>query len=154
MGEKNQAKWIGIRPTDPAEDIPITQTDASKLKATIQEPLNVTPKRKEGSQVTRINSAQNSTAVIYTVPTGQTLYLCLVVPSCIAVATGYGRVFIRDENDNVLFSICWLQKPANDGHAVGIPFNPPLEIPGDYDICVQSLQADFHMYGFIFGYLI
>ena len=154
MPEGNMIKWVGIRPTDPAEDIPITQTDPSKLKATIQEPLNVTPKRKEGSQVTRISGVQNGLSVIYTVPSGHKLYLCTIVLSCIASSTGHGRLGLRNENDVVLFNISWIQKSANDGHSVSIPFNPPMEIPSDYDIFVQSYQTGFNIYGFIFGYLI
>ena len=36
MGEANQSRWWGIRPTDPEEDIPVKQFDPADLQATVR----------------------------------------------------------------------------------------------------------------------
>ena len=134
MGETNQVKWVGIRPVEPREAIPIQ------------------PYGDFGTQVVKNNHANNSTVIIHTVTSGKTLYLCSITLSVDPIANGYGWFYVRDTNDNTVYSFFRPRRQANDGEMVSATFNPPLKIPDGYDICLMSEVDGFHMYGFIFGY--
>jgi len=134
MGEKNNVRWVGIRPTDPREAIP-TQ-----------------PYGDFGTQVAKYAWVENATSIIHTVSAGKTLYLCSIALSVDAVADGRGRMFVRDDTDTIQYYFFRARRPAGSGEMVPLTFNPPLQIPEGWDICVWSEVADFHLIGFIFGY--
>lgn len=107
-----------------------------------------------GIQVAASADIDNGTVIIHTVTAGKTLYLCHYMWSIwnISGGNGWGRLQVRDAGDAQVYLI--VDSGAADDFAYGISgnFNPPLEVPAGYDICVISGQADCWVSGFIHGY--
>jgi len=134
MGEPNQVKWRGIRPVEPREAIPVQ------------------PFGDFGTQITKSVYANNATKIIHTVSSGKSLYLCSVALSVFPTALGEGYIYVRDENDTTQYYILVTRRQENDGEMVSMTFNPPIQIPAGWDICVVSSATNFKLRGFIFGY--
>lgn len=78
MGEANIQKWIGIRPTDPAESIPITK-GTDERKSTAETPAN---KVKIGTTSTQILDAETTrSSFIIRNTGGQNVYIRLGTPA-------------------------------------------------------------------------
>ena len=134
MGEKNQVKWVGIRPVEPREAIPIQ------------------PYGDFGTQIAKDEYANNGGSTIHTVTSGKNLYLCSIAFSIFPTANGRGLFYVRNESDVTQYEFFDIRRQANDGFAVSMSFNPPLVIPEGWDICVYSYDSGFYVKGFIFGY--
>jgi len=95
MGEANQVKWVGIRPTEPAETIPVEEqsplTEIGVKPVTPRQAIPIQPYRDFGTQVAAHNWVEGGTRVIYTVSSGKSLYLCSVAFS--VYPTGWTREF-------------------------------------------------------------
>lgn len=181
-GEPNQTRWIGIRPTNPEEDIPVKQDTAADLKATVTQAekdrtvtnataanlkaevtqaaiaRRVAGLRPSGTtQIIACDSATNTTTIIHTVTGGKTLYLQAV--SILAVTSegiGYGhsgQVSVRDTGDNFKYILVGASFD-NYGNFPGVfaVFPVPIEIPANYDIYISTDEAHATAYGTIFGW--
>jgi len=121
--EPNEVKWVGVRPAH------------------------------KGTQIFKDATAENGITVIHTVSSGKTLYLCEVMLRCIYNVTGWGQLYVQDNNDIFVRDLCLINpiantiKPTDHNH-----FWPPVEIPSAYDICVQSNAAGLIARGAIFGW--
>ncbi len=136
LKETNRERQIGIIPSQGADPIPVGKIPDG------------------GTQVLKSNVAENSTAILYTVTTGKTLYLSTATLS-VAFSpdvTGTSALFLRDQNDANAVIIFSVTHVSINGFAVGQSFFPPLEIPALWDICVSSGIAGLYAYGFIHGY--
>jgi len=134
MGEANQVKWRGIRPVEPREAIPVQ------------------PFGDFGTQVAKDNYVDNSIVIIHTVTNGKTLHLCNISLSVYPQTDGYGWFYVRDTNDTIVYHFFRPRRLAYDGEMVTMTFNPPLQIPEGYDICLMSEVEGFFIHAFIFGY--
>jgi len=156
MGEKNKVRWVGIRPIDPPETIPVEEqsplTEISVKPVSPRQAIPIQPYGDFGTQIVKYAWVENATAIIHTVSAGKTLHLCSIALSVDAVADGRGRMFVRDDSDTIQYYFFRPRRPAGNGEMVGLTFNPPLKISEGWDICVWSENADFHLIGFIFGY--
>jgi len=178
MAEKDQMRWVGIRPTDPSETIPVEEqsplseiaikptsppetipveeqsplTSIRVKPASPRETIPIQPYKDFGTQIAKDYWANNSTGIIHTVTSGKSLYLCSVSLSFYNTSAGYGNMFVRDTSDNVQYRLLEIRRQANDGISVPLTFNPPLVLPAGWDICVYSGASDVLVRGFIFGY--
>jgi hypothetical protein len=151
-GEANQVKWVGVRPTNPEEDLPVKQADKTKLLATV---YPYVPVRPVGStQVAKHNIATNSTVTIHTVTAGKTLYLCSIAFSIDnRAAAQAGGSFGVYNGAGALQYYFWIgSAPANDTKQASLSFNPPLELTAGWLIKVSSNLAAVDVLGFIHGY--
>jgi len=156
MGEKNRVRWVGIRPTDPPETIPVEEqsplTEIGVKPVSPRQAIPTQPYRDFGTQIAKEGNAVNATVIIHTVSTGKTLYLCSVSFSVYPTANGMGALYCRDTDDALQYIFFIIRRQANDGFATAMSFNPPLVIPAGYDLCVRSWNDGFDTRGFIFGY--
>lgn len=156
MPEANQVNWIGIRPTNPEENIPVKQSDETLLNATVTQASNVRevyPKRKTGTtQIAKYQTANNGTEIVHTVTTGKTLFLCTIVLSALPVATGGITIEVTNASDVWQYYIVSSMFLINEGAVSPIPFNPPLEIPAGYKIKITSDTVNFYARIFVYGW--
>jgi len=106
-----------------------------------------------GSQIFHNAIATNARVILYTVPSGKTLYLCETTVRTDSNVTGWCYVHVRDITDTFVRVLCMINVIAN----VIIPtdhnhFWPPVEIPENYTIAVESNTAGLNAYGSIFGW--
>ena len=181
MGEANQFKWVGVRPTEPEENIPIKTdyskasvkayaadgTDTHKVNVT-NSSINVNCHAADGTKVIPVfqnipenaqkvcsyNYAENAWAVVYTVPSGKLLYLCLAILMVNAAANGEGMLCVFDNTGIFQYCLAVTRKAAGDGDTYPISFPIPLEIPSGWEIRVYSSASSFYSYSFILGYLL
>jgi len=134
MPEGNMMRWVGIRPTDPREAIPIQ------------------PYADFGTQIAKHVTANNQTSIIHTVSNGKNLYLCTATLSCLLTVTGNFCMFVRDDSDTTRYYIAYCRRQADDGICIPVTFSPPLVIPEGWDVCIWSGANGVQIQGFIFGY--
>lgn len=107
------------------------------------------------TQVLKRVSANNAITIIYTVPSGKTFYLCNMHMSGVnaggALATGYVYIRTGAPAETVRWDI---NCQDADQRIIDIPFNPPVEMPEDYQILVRSMLANYHLFTTIHGYTI
>lgn len=121
--EANQVKWVGIRPGH------------------------------NGEQIAKHHVAVNTTAIIHTVTSGKTFYLSSASYMIYYTGAGFAIMSVRDLSDVAVYHLGMGYKAANDPTiTLPISFPQPLEIPAGYDIYLQSLAADLHVFGFIHGW--
>jgi len=107
----------------------------------------------KGTQVTKRNAAVNATQIVHTVTTNKTLFLCFASFHYDDTAVnGYGTMLVRDASDVVQYYIFDLNMRAVGQIMNSGSFNPPIEIPAGWDICVTSSLATGTASGFIFGW--
>lgn len=122
--EKNRAAWVGVRPGHNGE-----QVDDTKV----------------------IN---NSTAIVYTVPAGKTLYLCNINVSVYTNVAGGFYVAVRDAGDaNAEYfyrGISHINLPVPPAI---INWRQPREIPTGYDLFgwsgADGLYVNIYWFGWI-----
>lgn len=121
--ETNQVKWIGTRPGH------------------------------NGEQVVKSNNAINATSIVHTVTAGKTFYLCLAT-FCLVDAVGAGMLFVRNGADVAQYTIIRsdIETLVGSTSPLLIPFNPPIEIPASWDICVEATGVGCNANGFVFGW--
>lgn len=134
MGEKDQVKWLGVRPTDPEE-----------ILTRFEPPYDCT-------YINVYNSADNGTTVLYTVPASTLFYLTDIIGNIRSSAAGEGRIYVRDTGDVFLYPLLWIGALIGDGKFCCHSFNTALQIPAGYDIILTSNAANCTMYGSITGY--
>lgn len=134
MPEGNQVKWVGIRPTDPEENIPI--------KAGLK------------TDIAKSNSVSNGVANIHIVTTGKTLNLTAArfFVRNTSGATGTARMEVRNASGVVQYDLFALDCQTGVDVASSLSIFPPLEISADWDIQVRSGQANVGVFGFMCGY--
>ena len=137
MGEVNQFKWVGVRPILPYEAIPVFQSIPENAQ-----------------RVWAYNWAEDTWVVVYTVPSGKSLYLCLAILMASAAADGVGMLCVYNDAGTFQYCLAVTRKAAGDGDTYPISFPIPLEIPSGWEIRLYSNASSFHSYGFIFGYLL
>lgn len=121
--ELNQVKWVGVRPGH------------------------------NGTQVLKENYVSNATLVLHTVTAGKTLYLCSAYASYYISATGIiGRLFVRDVADFTVYSFSICNSGALGQMESTPSYNPPIEIPAGYDICLISGAASMVIRAGIHGW--
>lgn len=107
----------------------------------------------KGEQVVKGNTVNNGTSIVHTVSTGKTLYLTALAFSVYA-GVGESNMFVRNAADvtQYYFFVNTIFTAGGAGSMGNLSFNPPLEIPAGYDICVSSNAAANFAYGFIHGW--
>lgn len=121
--EPNQVKWTGTRPGH------------------------------NGTQVVASAQASGNTQLLYTVPAGNTLYLCSAWISYDGGAAGRGLMYI-----NTPGAVRWLVPAsahitANGSYVYGMTYWPPLEVPAGYLIYSTSAVVGCLLSGNIFGWV-
>ena len=122
--EPNQVKWMGTRPGH------------------------------NGEQVIENNTANNATAIVYTVPAGKTLFLTTAVLAGFGTAASinnFGSIY--DSTPAQWREIGRLPVFANGGTAYAASFNPPLEVPTGYTVRITSGVASCWAYLTIHGWV-
>jgi len=157
-GEPNQAFWRGIRPTDPAENIPVdvkAHTVDTPIVPASPEKIFTRYEPPEGTTFVQVNgSAVNVSTLIYTVPADTTLYLTDFVFSLYPVGVnGYGSLTVYDLVPAVFFRLSLLTCVANIGDSISGAFNIAVQIPANYTIYLASSAANVNAYGGFTGYL-
>ena len=156
MPESNQVKWIGVRPTNPEEALPVKQSDPALLKSTVTQASNIRevyPKRKTGTtQVAASIYANNSVVTVYQVTAGKTLYLTLVVLSVRAEAAGFGDATVTNAANEEIYRFANFNALIGDGKGISMPFVPPLEIPGTWKIRITSSAVTLYVFCTVFGW--
>ena len=122
--EPNQVKWVGIRPAH------------------------------NGTQILAKANADNGNTVVYTVPTGKTLYLVHIAVGIYTNVTGDWYVTIRDSSAVELIyphiGVNIANQPAE--HAVAT-YWPPIEMSAGYDVMVHSGATGLKVWCSIIGWL-
>ena len=106
-----------------------------------------------GTQVAKSATATNAIVIVYTVPSGKTLYLNSCSLNFLASAATVFYLGVRDTADVDQYYIITLTgavATADTGHSMTFPI--PLEIPAGWDIFVRSTTASGTAYGFIHGF--
>lgn len=140
MPEANQSKWIGIRPTNPEEDIPVKLGQVSGLV-----PSNGTLIQ---NYLYSINGAYN----LYIVPTGKVFYLCMLAFSIKSVGTGQAVVRILDDTSAVKFYAFLKEYTTTDFDNEHFTFNPPYYMQEGWVIKINSSSADIRINSSVYGY--
>jgi hypothetical protein len=87
-------------------------------------------------------TAENGTAIVYTVPAGKTLFLCSVLHSYLGIAISESSVGVRNAADVLQYLLSnILVATLTLSNVIALPFWPPVEIPALYDITVASPAA-------------
>lgn len=156
MPESNQIKWFGIRPTNPAENIPVQQTDPALLKATVSQVSNIRevyPKQKSGTtQISVFGYALNAIATVYTVTAGKTLYVCSFIFSIKATTAGSAQCYITNPGDGGIIELFYVDRPAGEGLAFPMNFNPPLALSAGWKIKAVSAGTGLYSWVYIYGW--
>jgi len=122
--EPNHVKWQGVRPAH------------------------------DGTQVLSEQYVINGTLPIYTVPVGQTFYLCTVGMACAIFAVGLGIVGVQTDVPATIANLLY------DNYVAGshlptknVSFWPPIELPAGYSVFVFSGVPVLQMYGWAHGWV-
>ncbi len=137
MGKKiiDEARMIGVLPSQGADPIPVGKIPDG------------------ATQILKRGNADDSVTTIYTVTAGKTLYLCFACMGYLTVAAGVGQLYLLDGESVVLMDI-FLETvlAAGAGRPNIASFFPPIELPGNYMIRMNSSAAGLGVYGSIYGY--
>lgn len=121
--EPNQVLWRGVRPAH------------------------------NGTQIAKDKTITNGTAIVHTVTAAKTFFLTAATFSVFGSAAAQrGELFVRDADDLNPYLIFLLGLGAAGHFSEGLPFNPPLEIPAGYDVCIFSNDANLGAAAFIHGW--
>lgn len=134
--ETNRVSAIGILPYSQADPIPVGKIPYG------------------GTQIAKSATGNNTTPSIHKVNTGKTLYLTAITFSVrnFSEATASGIMAVNDDEAVEQYRLFRAQAPVGGGHAAGLSFMPPLEIPEDWTILILSAAAGVEVTGFIHGY--
>ena len=122
--EANQARWVGVRPAH------------------------------NGTIFSAYNAVANATAIVFTVPAGNTAYLFYLDAHAVHTnAEDSCTIWIRDTADVLwAYLATTYQSAAGSFHwAVSFPF--PIEIPAGYDICITSNAPSANIRCVLWGWL-
>lgn len=126
MGERNVARWFGVRPTDPPETIPVS----------VAPPTGLVHVSASGIQY------QAGTVVIYTVPAGKTLFLS-------SIQAGVGSTGnhvqtsarVRNATDAVQYYLFRTYGYGIMAFSIDRVYDPPKEIPAGWDIAFVGVAG-------------
>lgn len=120
--ESNQVKWVGVRPGH------------------------------NGTQILARTAANNSTNIVYTVTAGKTLFLHSYQ---LNISCGTNNIafnmYIRTDAAVTWHQVSYGKSYASKNNMTCQSFNPPLEIPAEYQIMIQA-GADLWAYCCIQGW--
>lgn len=134
MVEPNQAKWVGIRPVDPEENIPVKPGVVCDINKSVD--------------------ISNTTSIIHTVTTGKKFYLVAASLAVYNVAAGAqaGWLSVRDDSDVAQYDIFLISLLSNSTDSIALSFPFPQEIAAGWDITAKSDDANLLARAFIAGY--
>lgn len=135
MGEGNQVKWVGVRPTDPPENIPV------------EVGLPYT------SSIIYKNSAANSTTIIYTVPSGKKLYVTGAVFILEGTNNDSGNLMIYRSGGVAICALGEGKITIYYSTVVQASIQSPIILPAAYSIRVSAFGATSWARGSFTGYL-
>lgn len=144
-GESNQVKWVGIRPTNPPETIPVSQA----ARGIYPNPPNAT-------RVNATSAAAGNTTIVYTVPANHVLFIFAAVYMGSNVSTTNtlgGSLAVRDTSDVHQFYLLNFSVVAESTYALTATYPVAIEVPAGWDVYNYSNGADFHTRGIIHGWL-
>ena len=106
-----------------------------------------------GTQVLKEATVDNSTAIIHTVTSGKTLYLCTITLGTLVSVTGHQSVRLRDGSD---VHVVYFLSSRDLLNVLVTPMLwtswPPAEIPAGYDITVVGSGGGHVVRGTVFGW--
>ena len=120
--EPNMARWVGVRPGH------------------------------DGTQIAKSGHTDNALLIVHTVTAGKTLYLTAALASGNTAGTATGiNIWVRNAADVAQYYLIQNSLNVNTYFAVGLSFNPPLEIPAGWDIVIvaghATARADLFIHG-------
>jgi len=108
----------------------------------------------DGTQVAVWKAADDGIATVYTVPDGQTLFLCTALLRSTSNVTGFVQLYILTDGAALWFDLGASKKvTALADVADHSTFWPPLEVPEKYYVEVSSSAAGLSAIGNIFGWV-
>ena len=121
--EPNQVKWVGVRPAH------------------------------RGTQIVKEGYADGALVIVWTVTVGKTGFLATVILNA-AGLPGVGTLYVRNAADVYQYSILWggILTAVGSVMPASASFNPPLEIPAEWDVVMISSAVGFACAGFVFGW--
>jgi hypothetical protein len=171
-GEANQVKWVGVRPTNPEENIPIKPgTGTANFPVTESAPLTeikiLSPTTQQvfqhepgpwaavrsgvtRTQIIKSNVANNAAVIIHTVTTGKTLYISSASVSMLTGASVEAHLRIRNAADTETAKLLWIGGTAPITAHLACSFPMPIAVPEGYDVCIVGVTT--YAYGLIQGW--
>jgi hypothetical protein len=120
---KNTARWMPVVNADPPEAI---------FSSTV---------KPDGTFIAAQSSVENGTGTLYQVTTGKELYLCRYdgLVSC----TVYGTAWVGVADDSLVLQYYLSLRAgfANQAHPLDVTLVPPIVIPADWYVRIQSSIA-------------
>jgi hypothetical protein len=96
--------------------------------------------------------ATNNTVILWTVTAGKTLFVSyanlVLYARDVSLSASF---FVRNVADVQVYAIFSMASGLLGHMACPACFNPPLEIPAGFDICLSSNSALLNSYGFLHG---
>ena len=142
MSETNQLKWVGIRPVNPEEDIPVKQSSPQTLQSAI---TNITDdtlfsinRPNKGDMRFTTTTATNAYIGVFTVPAGHEYH---IVASCLTVVTsgsGVAQLYIRNNIPSKIFELGFAQRTPDGCFCNNAIIICPLTLPAGYNVIVYS----------------
>lgn len=138
MGKKesNEARMLGIIPSEGADPIPVGKIPDG------------------ATQVTKQEGGSTSGAVIHEVDGGKTFYLTTALPVFTNGDSSeqYANFYVANNAKVEQYSIFTFYLRPNSQLAGPLSFQPPLEIPAGWNVMVKTGHADCTAWAFIHGY--
>ena len=122
--EANRCRWVGVRPAH------------------------------EGAAFFGSGVKSNGTAILYTVPAGQTAFLTyLSLQWSHTAQTTVVQLFVRDTEDALAFRLVYSNQTNTTSLAVatGLPY--PIEVAAGYDICILGNAGAGQVSGCVSGWV-
>jgi hypothetical protein len=166
-GEGNQIKWVGIRPTNPEENIPVKpgtlsgnfpitfgdsatplQIATPSSPAVIQtEPAPWATSRSGVTRTQILKSAQNASDnhILHTVTSGKTLYITSCCLSYSSGSAGFAKLLVRNGSDTILYYLVSAYLSSTPDQNIALSFPMPISVAAGFDIVISGAS------GYIFG---
>jgi len=155
-GEPNQAKWVGIRPTDPAENIPVevkAVTGNTPIIPATPEKIFTYREPPEGcTYVIAYADKVNGDEVVYEVPANTIFYLTDYDFSVDATAAGKARLSLHTDAPVVLAFPVYVTVATNVGFAISHNYTTAIQLPAGYTVQIYSQAAGITVFATIVGY--
>jgi len=159
-GEENQIKWVGIRPTNPEENIPVKPgTDCGNFPvsfgasatpfqiATPSSPAVIqtepAPWATSRSGVTRtqiLKTEQNASTnhILHTVTSGKTLFITSCCLSYSSGSVGFAMLLVRNGSDTILYYLISAYLSSTPDQNIALSFPMPISVAAGFDIVVSG----------------
>lgn len=155
-GEPNQAKWVGVRPTDPAVNIPVevkAVTGNTPIIPATPEKIFTTFEPPEGATYASgqdIVVADRQT--IFTVGVDTVLYIVSWGVTVNPGAAGWGALNIRTDAHAVFARLGLMRCETVISQGCSGNFNMAYQIPAGYYLELYSSAANVTTEGYFTGY--